>query len=237
MHTNILFQISVAIVVATLFGIIARWTRQPVILGYIAAGVVLGQTEGLGWITTSEIEPISELGLILLLFMIGLEIDLKKLKRAGTPVLAAGVGQFAICVILGLIVMPMLGFKYSAKGYAPLYLSVAAALSSTMIVVKLLYDKSELDTAPGRVTLGLQRNGRTARLTVRDTGIGIPGDALPHVFERFFRADPARSRDPGGTGLGLSIARWIGTQHGGDVELSSRLGVGTTAVQFTASLP
>ena len=155
MHTNILFQISVAIVVATLFAIVARWTRQPVILGYIAAGVMLGQTEGLGWITTSEIEPISELGLILLLFMIGLEIDLKKLRRAGKPFVAAGAGQFIICVVLGLLVMPMLGFKYSAKGYAPLYLSVAAALSSTMIVVKLLYDKSELDTVPGRLTLGV----------------------------------------------------------------------------------
>jgi Kef-type K+ transport system membrane component KefB/voltage-gated potassium channel Kch len=154
-HTNILFQISVAIVVATLFAIVARWTKQPVILGYIAAGVVLGQTEGLGWITTSEIEPISELGLILLLFMIGLEIDLKKLKRAGKPMLAAGGGQFLICVVLGLLVMPMLGFKYSARGYAPLYLAVAAALSSTMIVVKLLYDKSELDTVPGRLTLGV----------------------------------------------------------------------------------
>ena len=155
MHSNILFQISVAIVVATLFAIVARWTKQPVILGYIAAGVVLGQTEGLGWITTSEIEPISELGLILLLFMIGLEIDLKKLKRAGTPMLAVGVGQFAICVVLGLMVMPLLGFSYAAKGYAPLYLAVAAALSSTMIVVKLLYDKSELDTVPGRLTLGV----------------------------------------------------------------------------------
>ena len=155
MHTNILFQISVAIVVATLLAIVARWLRQPVLLGYIAAGVVLGQTEGLGWLVTAEIEPISELGLILLLFMIGLEIDLKKLRKAGKPVIAVGAGQFVICVVLGLMVMPMLGFAFTAKSYAPLYLSVACALSSTMIVVKLLYDKAELDTVPGQLTLGI----------------------------------------------------------------------------------
>lgn len=84
--------------------------------------------------------------------------------------------------------------------------------------------------APGRVTLALRRNDGTARVAVRDTGMGIPPAALPHVFERFYRADPARSRDPGGTGLGLPIARWIATQHGGDVALSSTPGVGTTAV-------
>ncbi len=61
---------------------------------------------------------------------------------------------------------------------------------------------------------------------------------LPHVFERFYRADPARSRDPGGTGLGLAIARWIARQHGGDVILASTPGRGTTAcVRLPVSMP
>jgi Kef-type K+ transport system membrane component KefB len=155
MHADIISQIAAAIVVATLFGLIARALKQPLILAYVAAGIVVGPTQGYGWVDPHLIEPISELGLILLLFMIGLEIDLKKLKDSGKPLLAAGASQFVICVILGLLVMPWLGFRNDAGRYDALYLAVAAALSSTMIVVKLLYDKFELDTIPGRVTLGI----------------------------------------------------------------------------------
>lgn len=155
MNHDILIQIAAAIVVATLFALIARALKQPLLLGYIAAGILLGETEGLGWINGHEIEPISELGLILLLFMIGLEIDLKKLKRAGRALVTVGIGQFVICTLLGLGFFPLIGFTFSGDSLAPLYLAVAAALSSTMIVVKLLYDKFELDTAPGRVTLAI----------------------------------------------------------------------------------
>lgn len=83
--------------------------------------------------------------------------------------------------------------------------------------------------APGRVAVSLTRDASTAVVTVHDSGIGVPAEALPHVFERFYRADSARSRDPGGTGLGLPIARWIATQHGGTVDLASATGRGTTA--------
>jgi len=82
----------------------------------------------------------------------------------------------------------------------------------------------------GQVTLGLQRRDDGIEILVRDTGVGIAADDLSHVFERFYRADPARGRDPGGTGLGLPIARWVARQHGGDVTLTSAPGQGTTAV-------
>ena len=86
----------------------------------------------------------------------------------------------------------------------------------------------------GAVTLGLRRDGDDALLSVRDTGVGVPAAALPHLFERFYRADPARRRDPGGTGLGLSIAESIARQHGGHIAITSRLGEGTTV---TVRLP
>jgi signal transduction histidine kinase len=70
--------------------------------------------------------------------------------------------------------------------------------------------------------------GEHVEVTVTDTGIGIRAEDLPHVFERFYRADPARGRDPGGTGLGLSIARWIVEQHGGEISVESQAGSGTT---------
>ncbi|WP_027891228.1 PAS domain S-box protein [Calidithermus chliarophilus] len=84
----------------------------------------------------------------------------------------------------------------------------------------------------GKVRLELAKDGRWAELRVRDTGIGIAAEHLPHVFERFWRADRARARgeDPGGTGLGLSIARWIVEQHGGRIWLESEVGKGTTAI-------
>jgi signal transduction histidine kinase len=82
----------------------------------------------------------------------------------------------------------------------------------------------------GHVTLGLRRRETDMEILVRDTGVGIAPEDLPHVFERFYRADPARSRDPGGTGLGLPIAWWIAEQHEGTVRLESQPGQGTTAL-------
>jgi Kef-type K+ transport system membrane component KefB/voltage-gated potassium channel Kch len=150
-HAPILIQIAIAIVAATLGGLLAKVLRQPLILGYLIAGVVIGPLQGLGLIDAHDIEPVAELGLILLLFMIGLEIDLRKLAATGGATVAAGVGQFGLCVVMGLGFAPLLGFD----GMDAAYLAVAAALSSTMIVVKLLYDKAELDTEPGRITLGI----------------------------------------------------------------------------------
>jgi two-component system, OmpR family, sensor kinase len=86
----------------------------------------------------------------------------------------------------------------------------------------------------GRIEVGLQRAGDEAEVFVRDTGVGISDQDLPHIFERFYRADPARGRDPGGTGLGLPIAQWIAEQHGGRIAITSRPGEGTDA---TVRLP
>jgi signal transduction histidine kinase len=70
---------------------------------------------------------------------------------------------------------------------------------------------------------------------VSDTGPGIPEEKLPNIFERFYRLDPSRARKAsGGTGLGLSIAYWITRSHGGNIEVESKLGVGST---FTMRLP
>jgi heavy metal sensor kinase len=86
----------------------------------------------------------------------------------------------------------------------------------------------------GRVTLSLYREDGWVRLEVADTGLGIPPEDLPHIFERFYRVDKARSREKGGTGLGLSIAQWITQAHGGRIHVESQVGKGTT---FTIWLP
>jgi two-component system, OmpR family, heavy metal sensor histidine kinase CusS len=86
----------------------------------------------------------------------------------------------------------------------------------------------------GRVEVCLGRRGEEAVITVRDTGAGIAPEHLPHVFDRFYRVDKARTRAEGGTGLGLSIAKSIVTAHEGRIELASAPGHGTTC---TVSLP
>jgi signal transduction histidine kinase len=98
------------------------------------------------------------------------------------------------------------------------------------LLVILLDNAIKYTPADGQITIGLQREAIDAVITVRDTGIGIPPEDLPHVFERFYRADPARSHDPGGMGLGLAIARWIVEQHEGTITLESTPGEGTMAL-------
>ena len=84
------------------------------------------------------------------------------------------------------------------------------------------------------VKLRVSRDGETAVLSVEDAGMGISGEHLPHVFDRFYRVDKARARERGGAGLGLAIVKALVTGHGGEVAVSSRVGQGTT---FTVRLP
>jgi heavy metal sensor kinase len=86
----------------------------------------------------------------------------------------------------------------------------------------------------GKIALSLANGAGSARIEIRDSGIGISEKDLPHIFERFYRADQARSREPGGSGLGLAIARWIVELHGGLIQAESKLGGGSV---FRISLP
>jgi heavy metal sensor kinase len=89
----------------------------------------------------------------------------------------------------------------------------------------------------GEVEVRANREGPDAVVAVRDTGVGIPAEHLPHVFDRFYRVDKARSRAEGGTGLGLSIAQSIAAAHGGRIELSSTPGQGTTCMVSLPAAP
>lgn len=96
-------------------------------------------------------------------------------------------------------------------------------------LLRLLVDNAVKYTpAGGRITVSVGRDPAGATLAVQDTGIGIPDSALPHVFERFYRADDSRNRDTGGAGLGLSIAKWIAERHHASLEAESVLGQGST---------
>ena len=102
------------------------------------------------------------------------------------------------------------------------------------LVMNLLDNAIRYTPAGGRVSASLEVSGPKVLIRVSDTGIGIPPETAPHVFDRFFRADKARSRQDGGFGLGLAIVKWIAESHHGAVELSSTLGSGSA---FTVTLP
>jgi signal transduction histidine kinase len=88
--------------------------------------------------------------------------------------------------------------------------------------------------APGTVSVSLRPEGQMAVALITDTGIGIPGEDIPFIFERFYRVDKSRSRAEGGTGLGLAISKHIAEAHGGRIEVKSEIGVGST---FSVWLP
>ncbi|TDR94711.1 cation:proton antiporter [Enterovirga rhinocerotis] len=154
MH-SLLVDIATCTIAAWILGVLSQYARQPVILAYLVAGFLVGPTCLSLVQSQHSIETISELGLIFLLFMIGLEIDLKKIIRSGAAILGSAASQIVGGAILGVAVFALIGFPMSGQRWDALYLGVAAALSSTVIIVKVLYEKRELDTLPGRITLGL----------------------------------------------------------------------------------
>ncbi|MBN8962102.1 MAG: cation:proton antiporter [Rhizobiales bacterium] len=154
MH-DLISDITLSILFAWMLGLLAHVARQPLILAYLVGGFVIGPY-GIGWVKSEQsISTISELGLIFMLFMIGLEIDLKKIVRAGRVILFAAGGQLIGGCVLGVLMFLAIGLKLGAGRFDALYLAVACALSSTVIIVKVLYEKRELDTLPGRITLGV----------------------------------------------------------------------------------
>jgi Kef-type K+ transport system membrane component KefB len=154
--SKLISSIGIAILAATIMSFVGHVLKQPPLLAYIAAGVVIGPNIGFRLVANlKDIETISHIGLILLLYLIGLEIDIKKLKESGKSLVVTGLFQFIICVLLGLGFFHLLGYGIGDGRYDLLYLAACCALSSTAIVVKLLYGKFEIDTLAGRITLGV----------------------------------------------------------------------------------
>lgn len=151
---QIIHNIGLSIIFAAVLAFVARLLKQPLLLGYIAGGIALGPHLGFGLIKDeASVEVISEMGLIMLLFIIGLEIRLPDLQKLGKELFILGVLQFVGCVALGLL---LLRYFDSAQGrFDALYLAIAGSLSSTLIVVKLLQQKFELKSTAGRITVGL----------------------------------------------------------------------------------
>jgi len=106
------------------------------------------------------------------------------------------------------------------------------------LLLNLLDNAIKFTPSGGRIGVRVQREGVDAVLQVHDSGVGIAPGAVPHVFERFFRGDPARSAGSEGAGLGLSLVKWIADRHGATVAVDSRPGDGTImAVRMPVQVP
>lgn len=104
----------------------------------------------------------------------------------------------------------------------------------TQVIYNLMENAVKYTQVGGQIRVVLQRNGHDAVLTVQDNGPGIPRESLPHIFDRFYRVDKARSRETGGTGLGLSIVHQLVLLHGGSIRVESEEGKGSA---FIVELP
>ncbi len=142
MH-ELIGDITLCILFAWALGLLAHFFRQPLILAYLIAGFFIGPF-GTGWVKSQEsISIISELGLIFMLFMIGLEIDLKKIVRAGRVILFAAVGQLVGGCVLGILFFMGIGLSMGGGGFDALYLCIAGA---DYVTVTRLSDAHELFT-------------------------------------------------------------------------------------------
>ena len=160
MEHSLVTDIAICIIAAWVVAVISQVARQPLLLAYLVAGFIIGPhglplgPNGERLVTNPEsITTISEIGLSLLLFMIGLEIDLKKMLSAGRVITLTAGAQILGCVLVSWFFFWKLG--PAENHLEALYLAVAAAMSSTVIIVKILYDKRELETLAGRITLGV----------------------------------------------------------------------------------
>lgn len=153
MEHGLVTDIAICIIAAWIVAVASQVARQPLLLAYLVAGFAIGP-HGFKFITNAgDIETISEIGLALLLFMIGLEIDLEKMLSAGKVITFTAIVQILGCVLFGWLVFDLCG--PAQNRLEALYLGVAVAMSSTVIIVKILYDKRELETLTGRITLGV----------------------------------------------------------------------------------
>ena len=148
---GLFLEISAIVILATLLGLVARWLKQPLIIGYVLAGVILGPAVA-GFIAQPEvISVLSTFGIAFLLFLVGVELDLAKLKVIGRPSLALGVGQVLVTAAIGFVIIRFFGFATLPATY----IAVALTFSSTIIVVKLLSERRALESLYGRLAVGM----------------------------------------------------------------------------------
>jgi Kef-type K+ transport system membrane component KefB/voltage-gated potassium channel Kch len=150
MNPDIFLELSLILIIATLVSGIARLLKQPAIIGYIISGIIAGPVL-LNFIDSTEtFSTFSHIGVALLLFFVGINLNPDVIKQVGKISIITGVGQVVFTAGIGFLISWVLGFSTVSS----LYISIALAFSSTIIIMKLLSDKKDLETLYGRIAVG-----------------------------------------------------------------------------------
>jgi Kef-type K+ transport system membrane component KefB len=146
--------LGIFVIAAALTALLARWLRLPSLVSFIIAGLLIGPVSGLiGPATTPHeaLDLLGEIGIVLLLFIVGLELSLGRIREVGKVAIAAGIGQVVFTSVVGFGLCLLLGFD----ALESLFIATALTFSSTAVVVKLLDQKNELQTLYGRIAVGI----------------------------------------------------------------------------------
>jgi Kef-type K+ transport system membrane component KefB len=150
-QANPFYQMTILLALATIFGAVGKLFKQPMLVGFIIVGALAGPS-AIGVVKSPEhLELLAELGIALLLFVVGLKLDLHLIRSLGKVALTAGIGQIIFTTLVTYGFALLLGMNHITS----LYIGVAVTFSSTIIVVKMLSDKREIDSLHGRISLGM----------------------------------------------------------------------------------
>lgn len=175
-------EFAVLLLLAAVIGFIGTRLKQPLIVSFIAVGIVVGPSL-LGWVEGDEptMELLAEIGIALLLFIVGLKLDLHLIRTMGPVALATGLGQVAFTSGAGFVLALGLGMDVVTA----LYVAVALTFSSTIIIVKLLSDKKEIDALHGRIAIGflIVQDICVVLAMIFITSLGAGGEEAHVAFE------------------------------------------------------
>ena len=150
MYEKIFYEVAIVLGIAAVAGAVGMVFRQPLIVAFLATGILAGPS-GFAIIQShGQMELLAQIGIALLLFVVGLKLDLHLIRTTGPVALATGLGQVIFTSIFGFLITYFMGFSFVPA----LYIAVALTFSSTIIIVKLLSDKKEIDALHGRIAVG-----------------------------------------------------------------------------------
>lgn len=190
---QIIINLSIIFLTAVVSGIIAKKLKQPSILGYLLGGLIVGNLTGIGTMSQNEISLFAQLGIALLMFLLGIEFSFKRFRRVGMIVVWGGTIQILLTILLGIFLFRLLGFDF----YSALFLGAVFSLSSTAVVVKLLTEHGMIQTIAGEISVGW--------LILQDLAVLPIVILLPAIFSSYNQISPLASLITLGKGIAIGL--------------------------------